>query len=57
MSALGAILGEIGDLMPAVLLAELQEQGAAVPDAAVVAQAQRNVRAGWSADGRHAVSP
>jgi hypothetical protein len=46
---------EIGDLIPAVLLAELEEQGTAAPDPAVVAaQARRNVRAAWSSEEHHA---
>jgi hypothetical protein len=45
---------EIGGLIPSVLLAELQEQGTAAPDPAVVAQAQRNVRAAWSSEEHHA---
>jgi hypothetical protein len=44
-------IARIGDLMPAVLLAELHEDddaGAPVP--AVIEQAQRNVRAAWTSD-------
>ena len=51
LAACARSIARIGDLMPAVLLAELHEEedtGAPVP--AVVEQAQRNVRAAWTSD-------
>jgi len=44
-------VARIGDLMPAVLLAELhEEEDAGAPAPAVIEQAQRNVRAAWTSD-------
>jgi hypothetical protein len=51
LAACARSIAGIGDLLPAVLLAELhEEEDAGAPLPAVVEQAQRNVRAAWTSD-------
>jgi hypothetical protein len=55
LAACARSIARIGDLMPAVLLAELHdEDDAGAPAPAVIEQAQRNVRAVWTSDTRGA---